>query len=177
MSMKKGVKASSVQKIGVQCSMVRKIISGGQTGADRAALDFAIQHGIPHGGWIPSGREAEDGPLPERYQLEEMPTADYSERTKQNVIDSDGTVIISHGTLTGGSAFTLEVLEKQRGLWLHLDMENLQVGEAAAHLLAWLALNRIEVLNVAGPCQSEDPKIYKTTCEVLQAALSIKLLG
>ena len=86
--------------------MLRKIISGGQTGADRAALDAAIELGIPHGGWIPKGRLTEDGPLPDRYQLVEMPTASYPKRTEQNVIDSDGTLIVTHGKLTGGSALT-----------------------------------------------------------------------
>ena len=77
--------------------MIRKIISGGQTGADRAALDVAIKFNIPHGGWIPKGRKAEDGRLPDRYQLQEMPTPSYPERTEQNVIDSDGTLIFSRG--------------------------------------------------------------------------------
>jgi len=80
--------------------MLTKIISGGQTGADRAALDAAIDLGIPHGGWIPKGRNAEDGTLPDKYQLQEMPTASYPKRTEQNVIDSDGTLILSHGNLT-----------------------------------------------------------------------------
>ena len=83
--------------------MIKRIISGGQTGADRAALDFAIKMDLPHGGWIPKGRLAEDGPLPEKYQLQEMPTQNYPKRTEQNVIDSDGTLIITHGKLTGGS--------------------------------------------------------------------------
>ena len=86
--------------------MLEKIVSGGQTGADRAALDFAIKQKIPHGGWVPKGGLAEDGPLPKKYKLTEMPTDSYQERTEQNVIDSDGTVIISHGKLTGGSAYT-----------------------------------------------------------------------
>ena len=83
--------------------MITKIISGGQTGADRAALDVAMAHGIPHGGWIPKGRKTEGGPLPTKYQLQEMPTNSYPERTEKNVVDSDGTLIISHGELTGGS--------------------------------------------------------------------------
>ena len=74
--------------------MIKKIISGGQTGADRAALDVAIKLGIRHGGWIPKGRKTEDGPLSDKYQLQEMPTASYPARTEQNVIDSDGTLII-----------------------------------------------------------------------------------
>ena len=77
--------------------MIKMIISGGQTGADRAALDVAIEHNFPHGGWIPKGRLTEDGPLPEKYLLKEMPTDSYPRRTEQNVIDSDGTLIISRG--------------------------------------------------------------------------------
>jgi len=87
--------------------MLQKIISGGQTGADRAALDFAIGFDIPHGGWIPKGRKTEDGVLPDKYKLKEMPTASYPKRTEKNVLDSDGTLILSHGKLTGGSALTV----------------------------------------------------------------------
>jgi len=83
--------------------MLTKIISGGQTGADQAALDAAIEMGIPHGGWIPKGRLTEAGPLPEKYNLQEMPSKDYLKRTQQNVLDSDGTLFFSHGDLTGGS--------------------------------------------------------------------------
>ena len=146
-----------------------KIISGGQTGADRAALDFAIQHNIEHGGWIPKGRKAEDGPLPERYQLKEMPTADYPKRTEQNVIDSDGTLIISHGRLTGGSRLTVDVAKKHKRPCLHLDMRETSVDGAAQRLRVWIAENRIEVLNVAGPRQSKDPQIYSITFDVLHA--------
>ncbi|MBW2083807.1 MAG: hypothetical protein JRI39_12165, partial [Deltaproteobacteria bacterium] len=84
--------------------MINKIISGGQTGAEQAALDVAIELGIPHGGWIPKGRLTENGFLPEIYQLQEMPTTSYVKKTEQNILDSDGTLIISHGKLTGGSA-------------------------------------------------------------------------
>jgi hypothetical protein len=77
--------------------MVKKIISGGQTGADRAALEFAIKHNIPHGGWIPKGRKAENGRIPDIFQLQEMPTDSYRARTEQNVIDSDDKGRISRG--------------------------------------------------------------------------------
>ena len=86
--------------------MIEKIISGGQTGADQAALDAAIKLGIPHGGWIPKGRMTENGPLPDKYNLIEMPIRSYPERTKKNIRESDGTLILSHGRLTGGSDFT-----------------------------------------------------------------------
>ncbi len=97
--------------------MIKKIVSGGQTGADQAALDAAIKLDIPHGGWMPKGRITEDGPLPEKYQLEEMPTSSYVERTEQNVLDSDGTLIVSHGMLTGGSAYTREVALEHKRPW------------------------------------------------------------
>ena len=79
--------------------MIKKIISGGQTGADQAALDVAIESGIPHGGWIPKGRKTENGRLPDKYQLKEMATSSYPKRTEQNIIDSHGTLIISNGKL------------------------------------------------------------------------------
>jgi hypothetical protein len=90
---------------------LKKIVSGGQTGADIAGIDAAIAYKIPHGGWLPKGRLTEDGPLPEQYNLQEMPTASYPKRTAQNVIDSDGTVIFTHGTLTGGSLRTRKKAE------------------------------------------------------------------
>jgi len=91
---------------------IKKIISGGQTGADRAALDFAIEVGIPHGGWVPKGRKAEDGEIPDKYSLQEMATSSYPARTEKNVIDSDGTLIISHGRLSGGSLSTKKVADE-----------------------------------------------------------------
>ncbi len=149
--------------------MLKKIVSGGQTGADRAALDFAIQHAIPHGGWIPKGRKTEDGPLPSRYRLKEMASASYPKRTEQNVINSDGTLIVSHGILTEGSARTEALAIKHGRPLLHLDMERLTVREASQMLLYWVAENKIEVLNVAGPRKSNDALIYETTFEVLEA--------
>jgi len=151
--------------------VVRRILSGGQTGADRAALDFAIQHRIPHGGWVPRGRLAEDGPLARRYRVKETKSAQYPERTEQNVIHSDGTVIISHGSLTGGSANTRAMAIKHDRPWLHLDMNRLTVREATQMLRSWMVENKIEVLNVAGPRKSSDPLIYATTFELLENTL------
>ena len=94
--------------------MIKKIISGGQAGADRAALDVALKFGIPQGGWIPKGRKAEDGPLPEIYKLREMRTDSYQARTEQNVQDSDRTLIIARGKLTGGSDYTRKMTLKHR---------------------------------------------------------------
>ena len=151
--------------------MLKKIISGGQTGADRAALDFAIKRKIPHGGWVPKGRIAEDGPLPKKYKLTEMPTDSYQDRTEQNVIDSDGTVIISHGKLTGGSAYTQKMAKKHVRPCLHVDLNKLDVLPAALEILNWLDEHGIKVLNVAGPRASKDPKIYKLVKEILESLL------
>ena len=152
--------------------MMKKIISGGQTGADRAALNFAIKRNIPHGGWVPKGRIAEDGRIPDIYQLQEMPTDSYPERTEQNVIDSDGTVIISHGVLTGGSANTAEMARKHARPWLHLDMDKTTVDDAAQRQREWTTENNIVVLNVAGPRQSRDSAIHDVTMKVLEMGVA-----
>ncbi len=151
--------------------MIKKIVSGGQTGADRAALDFAIKHHIEHGGWVPKYRAAEDGRIPDIYQLQEMPTYSYSRRTEQNAIESDGTVIISHGKPTGGSSFAVRMAKKHGRPWLHLDMERLSVDKAGWRLQKWIEECAISVLNVAGPRRSTDPSIYDVTIELLEAAI------
>lgn len=153
--------------------MITKIISGGQTGADRAALDVAIEFGIPHGGWIPKGRKTEAGPLPKKYQLKEMPATDYPQRTEQNVIDSDGTLIISHGELTGGSEYTRDMANKHGRPSLHIDLEVINGFKAAQIITTWIADQRIKVLNVAGPRATKDPKIYEAVKEVLKAVLHL----
>ena len=104
---------TSANPIHEQETMIERIVSGGQTGADRAALDAAINVGLPHCGWIPKGRLTENGPLPEKYHLKEMPSSSYIKRTKQKVIDSDGTLILSHGKLRGVSLLTQEFAEYQ----------------------------------------------------------------
>ena len=91
---------------------IRKLVSGGQTGADRAALDWAIAHAVPHGGWCPAGRLAEDGPIPVCYGLVELAGAGYHERTRANVRDSDATLIVSiHAELTGGTLLTAKAAQ------------------------------------------------------------------
>ena len=154
--------------------MLKKIVSGGQTGADRAALDFAINHKIPHGGWVPKGRLAGDGPLPAKYKLQEMPTDSYHQRTEQNVIESEGTVIISHGKLTGGSAYTQRMAKKHNRPCLHLDLNKSDIFQISMLLLEWIDEYEIETLNVAGPRGSKNPKIYRLVKEVLEVWLMLE---
>lgn len=148
--------------------MLKKIISGGQTGADRAALDAAIRMGISHGGWIPKGRLTEDGPLPDMYALEEMPSESYADRTEKNVLVSDGTLIVSRGAPTGGSDHTRKMALKHGKQMLHIDLTLHQSPLDAASLVSsWLAMNNIETLNVAGPRASKDPAIYVAVLSIL----------
>lgn len=152
----------------------REIVSGGQTGADRAGLDWAISCGLPHGGWCPAGRLAEDGPIPERYQLREGPTESYSLRTEWNVRDSDATVIFSLGPdLTGGSDLTREFAHQRRKECLHLSRAKFASDkEAGDRLRDFVDSNFIEVLNIAGPRDSSERGIGKYVQAVLDAAFS-----
>lgn len=137
--------------------MIKKIISGGQTGVDRAALDAAIQYNIPHGGWCPRGRRAEDGIVDARYQLVETASHDYNQRTEYNVKDSDGTLILNLGKLEGGTAFTVRIAEAIPKPCL---IVNLARPVDTHGVFTWLAVNKIHVLNVAGPRESKYPGIY-----------------
>ena len=144
-----------------------KIVSGGQTGADRAALDWAIAKGIPHGGWCPLGRLAEDGALSGRYHLRETTSPGYIQRTEWNVRDSDGTVIFSIGeNLSGGSLSTLELARRHHKPVLHLCFEA-KPQQLVARLLDFIIGHRIKVLNVAGPAESKEPGIYHLVYQTL----------
>ena len=157
--------------------MISKLISGGQTGVDRAALDTAIELSIPHGRWIPKGRKTEAGRLPAKYDLKEMPTDSYPKRTEQNVLDSDGTLIISHGPLTGGSEYTRKMADKHDKPWIHVDTSRISVDAAVEFVRAWINGSDVKVLNVAGPRASKDPKINGTTRRLLTLLLQTMSLG
>ena len=144
-----------------------KIISGGQTGADRAALDAAIAAHVPYGGWLPRGRKAEDGPLPARYRLQEMASPKYRDRTQKNILGSDGTLIVSFGPLSGGSALTEALAIRHDRPCLHLDMEHLTPDLAVTAALQWLEKYSITTLNVAGPRASGEPRIYDAVKEIV----------
>jgi hypothetical protein len=149
-----------------------KIISGGQTGADRAALDSAIARGFDHGGWCPRGRRAEDGPIPPEYQLLETPQSEYAVRTRCNIVDSDATVIFSISpTIRGGTALTARLARDHAKPLLHLHSE-LPLLEAAAQLREFLDDHDVRVLNVAGPRESQEPDIGALVHAILESALT-----
>lgn len=151
---------------------LEKIVTGGQTGVDRAALDAAMAVALPHGGWCPKGRFAENGCIPEKYQLVEADSAAYDVRTEANVIDSDATVILSVvPSLEGGSRLTAELAENHQKplLKLHAIM-----GEevAAESLASFIYEYQVRVLNVAGPRASHEPDVYDFVFGVFMRLLS-----
>lgn len=154
-------------------SMLKRIISGGQTGVDRAGLDAAIRYGIPHGGSIPRGRRTEDGVLPNHYNLTELSSTSYPARTEKNVVDSDATVIFSHGPLSNGSLLTQKKALLHNRPVLHLDLRRVDVKRAVNMLVDFVRTKRVEVLNIAGPRASGDPYIYGATFSVLEVALPV----
>jgi hypothetical protein len=148
--------------------VIKRIISGAQTGADRAALDAALALGLPIGGWVPRGRRAEDGPVPDRYpNLHETDTDDYETRTRLNVQDADATLILSHGPLSGGSKLTQDIAGSLGKAVRHVDLGVTSIDNAVSETRAWLATVEGETLNVAGPRASNDGEIYEKTREVI----------
>ena len=150
--------------------MITKIISSGQTGAEQAALDSAIQLDMPHGGWVPKGRITQEGPLPDKYKLREIPDDSYPSHTEKNVIDSDGTLIISRGKLTNGSEYTRKMAMKHHRPWLHIDITKDAKFHAATRIVSWIFDNEIRILNVAGPRASKDPEIYLDAMNIIESA-------
>jgi putative molybdenum carrier protein len=153
----------------MRAQLPERIVSGGQTGVDRAALDAALALGLACGGWCPKGRRAEDGKVPERYPLAETPGDDYEQRTEWNVRDSDGTLILYRGVLTGGSALTARLAERYDRPSLALD---LTTSPDPLTIREWIAKNEIRVLNVAGPRASGCPGIHELARELLGAVLA-----
>ena len=149
--------------------MIEKVVSGGQTGVDRAALDIALKLGVPCGGWCPRGRRAEDGPLKEIYPLQETPSSDYVQRTRWNVRDSDGTMDLYRGSLSGGSALTVELAKEHNKPCLVIDLREDSLPEI---LLNWVKRHKVRTLNVAGTRESGSPGIYDEACRFLEEAFS-----
>ena len=148
---------------------VQRIVSGGQTGADRGGLDAAIQLGIPHGGWCPLDRLAEDGNIPARYQLDETESAEYPVRTECNVVDSDATLILFRQRVHGGTQLTERLAVKHAKPHLLVDLSSPQ---SLPEIREWLIENNVRILNIAGPRDSSSPGIGEEVRNFL-----IQLLG
>jgi hypothetical protein len=159
-------------KIGGGSVAVAKIVSGGQTGVDRGALDAALDAGFPCGGFCPDGREAEDGAIPPRYPLEEIPAGGYLERTLRNVETSDGTLVLHFGPLRGGTAETVAACRRKGKPVLLVDGARILPADAAERAAAFVAARGIAVLNVAGPRASLDARAHDHAYATISALLS-----
>lgn len=144
-----------------------RIVSGGQTGVDRAALDVAIAMGIGHGGWCPAGRLSEDGTVPSRYDLQETESAEYPVRTERNVIESDATLILYEGSLKGGTLLTRRICVRlgKPHLVVRMDRDDISLARQ------WIAVHKPATLNVAGPRESTAPGIFHRAMEFLLKTL------
>ena len=149
------------------------IVSGGQTGVDRAALDTAIKTGVNAGGWCPKGRLSEDGRLSDIYPLQETPSKVYTQRTEWNVRDSDGTLIITceDQVLTGGTAYTQKIARKLNKPCCIICLDSEDIPELINMVVSWAEKNSIKKLNVAGPRESGKPGVYVKTCGFLKSLL------
>ncbi|MBN2173714.1 MAG: putative molybdenum carrier protein [Bacteroidales bacterium] len=145
------------------------IISGGQTGVDRAALDFAIDHNIPCGGWCPKGRKAEDGIIPAKYPLKEADSEHFPIRTRQNIEHSDGTLIIYCRKFDAGTGLTLQLCKKLRRPFTVIKVTDELPLQVFSH---WLKDHGITILNIAGPRESSEPGIYDKTYRLLENLFS-----
>lgn len=143
--------------------MLEKIISGGQTGADQGALDGAISCDFPYGGTLPAGRKTESGTLPLSYDMDEMASDRYPDRTEKNVVDGDATLIVSHGQLAGGSALTMKIAKRLNKPIIHIDFSICDPADAVSAVSDWIESLQVRILNVAGPRASSDDKIYEYT--------------
>ena len=149
-----------------------RVVAGGQTGVDRGALKAALELDVSCGGWCPAGRRAEDGSIPKAFPVVELPGAGYADRTRQNVLDSDGTLIIYRGQLTGGSLLTRQLAEDHHKPLLLLDAERLSDGAAATQVVDFVRARHIDILNVAGPRASDWPAGEAFAQGVLRRALT-----
>ena len=154
---------------GIKRVMLQKIISGGQTGVDRAALDVGLEFGIPVGGYCPIGRRSEDGVIPDQYPLVETNTSNYGVSTEKNVIESDGTLVLNIGQLSSGTAYTIKMARRHKKPFLVVQLDQETNSEAVLH---WLVTNKIRVLNVAGPRESKIPGIHRQALEFLRVLLA-----
>jgi hypothetical protein len=148
--------------------LIEKIVSGGQTGVDRGALDAAIAAGVPHGGWCPKGRLAEDGPIADSYRLLETNSTDYAVRTERNVVDSDGTLILYRQRLAGGTLLTQRMAQRHGQPLLRVRLDR---SIPYALIVDWIAEHEIKVLNVAGPRGSSDGRLYQQAFDVISHLL------
>ncbi len=161
---------------GSKAAIIHKIISGGQTGVDRAGLDAAILNNIPHAGWCPRGRKSEDGLIPAKYRLTEHVSPFYIDRTEQNVVDSDGTLIIHSGKISKGTAKTYAFCKRHKKPALLLDAEKTTLEKSISEIDTFIDKYTVRILNIAGPRASHWPAGYDYAFKLINSWLSVRQL-
>jgi hypothetical protein len=156
--------------------MIKKIISSGQPGVERAALDVAIKLDIPYSGWIARGRRTRDGVLPDTYILQETVSSGYSDSIKKNVLDSDGTFILTRGESADPIKLTIDLVQRHNRPYLLVDLTKIRSLNAATVLNTWLKSHNIEILHVTGCRTGEDPKIYQDGISILESIIYLGLI-
>jgi hypothetical protein len=149
--------------------MMKKIVSGGQTGADRAALAWAIENGLEHGGWCPKGRKAADGIIPMCFDLQETESEGYRQRNKMNVATSDGTLIFNLGPLDGGTLATVRFAQLMKKPHHVCQLDEVEMTTSGAFVAEWLSREQLDVLNVAGPREEKRPGIGRLVWDFLDS--------
>jgi Circularly permutated YpsA SLOG family len=147
--------------------IIKRIVSGGQTGVDQGALTAGLKSKIPIGGWCPKGRKAENGRIPEVFPLKETNSEDYEVRTALNVRDSDGTLVLVKGVPMGGTLLTIKIAEQLNKPCFIFNLKDKNVDQ----LIAWIRKNKISTLNIAGPRESQEPGIYESSLNFVQELL------
>ncbi|MBI5061970.1 MAG: hypothetical protein HZB87_00435, partial [Desulfatitalea sp.] len=150
--------------------VIRKIVSCGQTGVELAALDIALKLGIAHGGWTSRGRRNEEGALPVMYDLKETVSLGFQEALEKNVAESDGTLVISRGIKSSGPTRAVQMALKHQRQFLHVDLRQYALFEAASLTNSWMSQKMIQVIYITGPMASEDEQIYQQTRKLLETA-------
>jgi hypothetical protein len=153
--------------------MIKKIISGGHPGVEKAALDAALKLDIPYSGWAYKGRKTEEGLLPEKYKVKETIDRSFENRIEKNILEAAGTVIFSHGKLTIGLELAKELATKHKRLCLHIDLNESPLNIAAATIRAWMIRNEMEIVYFTGQKPLKDSDIYSEVIRVIESVQRI----
>ena len=155
--------------------MLKKIISGGQTGVERAALDAAIKLDIPHDGWTYKGRKTEEGVLPEQYNVKEIENPSYFERLENNIVDSDGTVILTFGQVPIVNRAITDLANKHKKPYLHIDLIECTRNHAIASVRKWMIGYEIETVYFTGSKPHAAPNVYEEAMQAIEGIYQVQL--
>ncbi len=156
--------------------MISKLVSCGRTGVELAALDVAAKIGIAHGGWAPRGMRNEQGPLPAQYGLQEVQSMGFRTAMEQNIMESDGTLLITRGRKTVETRYAVETALRYQRQLLHVDLSQHSTFEAASLTSSWVALQNIKVVFVTGPSADHDASLYDQTKKILETAFYLEFV-